>query len=440
MTFYRRSVFIPENVLRKKHASTSVCLCTHHFHPLYSGPGRRTQQSGPSLTRRGIRMHVFTRAVTPALLAARGSWPDAGADVANDSPRSARADWPLYEVVNGLPVYRTRLPEGPHRSAVFFHRLAGHCREHRTDIDVVQFMQLRHMGGPSVRRIRRLGLSTMFSCTLLGDLAQNPLKNAIQRFDRRLPMNQMDVITVHSGVMRRYIEDLGVTKPIRVIPIGVDLGKFHPSASAEERLLLRRRLNLDLDAHFIVSIGAIRRRKGTDVLVAAFLRLMNEFPRARLLLIGPLGNLSEDGADGFQRRLRETISKADARDRIVFTGVVSNTADYLRAADLFVFPSRREGLPAVVPEAMATGLPVITTPFLGISDELGVPGRHYQMSSWDSEALAADMRRLLSDGNARRGLGLDGRRWVQQHLDVDDSLDRYAELYHELGQRSTVKR
>ena len=87
----------------------------------------------------------------------------------------------------------------------------------------------------------------------------------------------------------------------------------------------------------------------------------------------------------------------------------------------------------MVAEAMACGLPVVTTPFLGLPAEYGVPGVHYVLSDWDTEVLAADIHKLLSCGEYRRQLGQAARSWVQGNLDIDDSLDKYAAFYRELA-------
>jgi glycosyltransferase involved in cell wall biosynthesis len=142
----------------------------------------------------------------------------------------------------------------------------------------------------------------------------------------------------------------------------------------------------------------------------------------------------------FHRYLQNTIAGANAEDRVIFTGPVSNVEDYLRAADLFVFPSRREGMPNVVPEAMACALPVVSTPFIGLPAEFGDPGTHYVLSSWDPVELAGDVGRLLVNADKRYILGRNARYWVEQNLDVNQSLDRYTALYGELADRSHLKK
>ena len=130
-----------------------------------------------------------------------------------------------------------------------------------------------------------------------------------------------------------------------------------------------------------------------------------DYPSARLVLVGPRHALGKEAPAMFGQRIQKSTTDAKAQDRVIFTGGVNNVEDYFRAADLLVFPSRREGMPNAMPEAMACGLPVITTPFLGLPAEFGFPGVHYVLTDWNTEVLAADIQKQLSRGEYRRQLG-----------------------------------
>ena len=93
-----------------------------------------------------------------------------------------------------------------------------------------------------------------------------------------------------------------------------------------------------------------------------------------------------------------------------------------------------------MPEAMACGLPVITTPFLGLPDEFGVAGVHYALSGWETDILTDDIRRFLANEQHRQRLGSKARRWVVENLDVNHSLDQYAAFYRDVVGQSRQKR
>ena len=96
-------------------------------------------------------------------------------------------------------------------------------------------------------------------------------------------------------------------------------------------------------------------------------------------------------------------------------------------------------MPNAVLEAMACGVPCVLTPFEGLSAELGEPGREFLLAAHDSDALAATVLEVLESADQRQKVGQAARSWVERHLDLEVSLDRYAQLYRRLaaGKRNT---
>lgn len=114
--------------------------------------------------------------------------------------------------------------------------------------------------------------------------------------------------------------------------------------------------------------GQVVRRKGVDVLLRAFEACHRDMPDCLLVVLG----------DGPQRGALEAMVSEDARPKVIFTGVVQRPElfHYYLAADVFVFPSRYDGWGVVVNEAMASGLPVITTDRVGAAADMVVDGHN----------------------------------------------------------------
>ncbi len=403
-----------------------VCLASLSFYPLYAGPAVRFQRYAPGLRLRGLPVQVFTQAVTPELVRRDGS-------IQNGGGQQAQGETPLYEVVDGLPIHRVALPSGARRLPAYYRGLAQHCRRRRDEIGVVQMLNLDLAAAPWLFQLRRLGVPTVFTHTLLGDFSPRAWKRRLQRFHRRLPLALVDAVVVSSQAMRRDLLEMGVSTPVEVIPNGVDLRRFHPPESQEQRERLRLELGLDPGWQVVLAVGPVIPRKGAGELVQAFLSICGEFPRARLLMVGPRHDLARESLAGFHREMESAIAGAGAQERVIFTGPVSAVQLYYQAADLLVFPSRREGMPNVVPEAMASRLPVLLTPFTGLPEEFGKPGEQYLLTDWEPERLAADLRRLLSEPELRQRLGRAGGEWIECTMSAEKSLDLYAGLYARLG-------
>jgi glycosyltransferase involved in cell wall biosynthesis len=171
----------------------------------------------------------------------------------------------------------------------------------------------------------------------------------------------------------------------------------------------------------IVSVGRLDAMKGFSVLLDAFGELLAGGTQARLTLVG-------DGAE------RATL-EAQARGRgighaVRFTGSVdaAEVTRRLAAADVFCLPSFAEGVPVVLMEAMASGLPVVSTWVMGIP-ELVRDGAGVLVPPGRPEPLAAALAGLAGDAQARRRMGEAGRAIVARDFDVDRSAHRLLGLF-----------
>lgn len=148
----------------------------------------------------------------------------------------------------------------------------------------------------------------------------------------------------------------------------------------------------------IVTVGRIDANKDQALLVDAFLAIAEKFPSVRLVLYG-------NGED--RQKLQERVDRAGMQERIELPGAVADVADRIEKARIFVLPSRTEGMPNALMEAMALGLAVIATdcpcggPRMLIRD--GENGLLVPVG--DKEALAAALERLLSDRGLEERLG-----------------------------------
>lgn len=418
-----------------------VCLASLLFDPMYAGPALRFKRYAPGLRERGIGMRVFC-----------GTWEGDGAGKGAASGRGEVADGARKgdllppEVVDGIPVQRVRVPREAARGRLYwtyYRGLSRYCLRGERKPDVVQLLSPWITAVPWFARLRRAGIPLVYTHTMAGGSAGGRgvvgrLKGAIER----LPLRVIDCIVVSSGVMRDELRDAGVAGRIEVIPNGTDLARFRPALEGERREL-RRRLGFAPDEELVVFVGGfLNRRKGIDVLAAAWGLVAPRRPNARLVLVGPHHDaFAEAGEESeFLAGVRRALDDSGARDRVVLTGAVENVEDYLRAADIFVFPSRREGMPNVVPEAFGCGAPAILAPFEGLPAEFGRPGEQYVLVERTPEAFAAAIEGLLDSPERRAGLAARARRWVEEELDLERSLDLYAGLYRQLAVQATAAR
>jgi glycosyltransferase involved in cell wall biosynthesis len=139
---------------------------------------------------------------------------------------------------------------------------------------------------------------------------------------------------------------------IDVVPRGRDLGVLG-SPSPERRARARTRLEAQPDDIVVLAVARQEHPKGLDVLVQAFSAVLEHQPRARLMIAGRSGNASN--------RLRALASHPQLQEKVALLGPRHDVPDLLCGSDLCVIPSRWEGFPGTLIEAMAMGTPIVAT-------------------------------------------------------------------------------
>jgi glycosyltransferase involved in cell wall biosynthesis len=210
----------------------------------------------------------------------------------------------------------------------------------------------------------------------------------------------------------------------RVIPYGVDTARFSPDRG--RRQIWRERLGIGEGAAVLLGVGRMAAKKGFGVLAAALPRLLAALPELHVVLAGAGDLLPELAAATAPWRERVHLPGAVLRDTL---------PDLYRTADLFVLPAVHDekgnvdGLPNVILEAMASGLPVVASGISGIPLAVEDGASGLLVPERDVEALAAALRRLLADGQEARRLGERGRRKAEAELTWDVIAARHREAY-----------
>lgn len=160
--------------------------------------------------------------------------------------------------------------------------------------------------------------------------------------------------------------------------------------------------------------------KGVDVLLDAFTQVP---PPARLVLVG-------DGPSTADLRARSARLGID--DRVEFRHVSWDTirvADMMWAFDGLVLPSRLEGFPVTIVEAMLAGLPVVATRVGSVEEAVEPGGTGWIVEPEDPDALAAAIRELLDDPGAARRMGERARSIAERRFTIEATVEAYLEMY-----------
>jgi glycosyltransferase involved in cell wall biosynthesis len=231
-------------------------------------------------------------------------------------------------------------------------------------------------------------------------------------------------VTVTPTLAKKALEQ-GDCDPARlhVVPNGIDVVRFAPDPV--RRGAIREELGIPADAWVVGTVGRLAPEKDQALLVDAMAPLLSA--RRRLVIVG-------DGAEG--DALRARIAGIPGREYVHMLGERKDVESILASLDAFALTSRTEGLPLVLLEAMATGLPVLSTAVGGIPDLLedGVTG--FLVPAGQRAPLTDRLASLSTDGSLSRRVGAAGRQEaLQRH-----AVDRMAKEYEALYERSLLEK
>lgn len=225
----------------------------------------------------------------------------------------------------------------------------------------------------------------------------------------RLGAAATDILMTQSAEDAASARHLGLAPKgvVHAIGNGVDLGVFRPDPGA--RAPVRAELGVDEDAVVAVMTGRLVAEKGYPELFRAAARTEN----LHLWCIG--SRLASDHADPISADI--AAARAAMGSRLRLLGYRTDVARLLAAADLFVLPSHREGMPRSIIEAMACGLAAIATDIRGAREEVMAGETGLLVPVGDVDALQAALARLAGNGDLRARMGSAGLARARQFHD-----------------------
>jgi glycosyltransferase involved in cell wall biosynthesis len=212
----------------------------------------------------------------------------------------------------------------------------------------------------------------------------------------------------------------------QVLYLGVEV----PDRSAR-REAVRRELGLAPDAPVLICVAFHAPVKGVDVLIDALGLLREQYPRLKLIQVGGPEDPSDRAAT---EALEHRAEQAGVADRILWLGFRNDVPDLLAAADIYCLPSRSEGLPLAVLEAMGAGLPIVGTAVGGVPEAVESGRTGLLVPPESPRELADALALLLADEPRRHRMGQEGRRVVEERFSMHLQSRRLIDLYETLGQ------
>jgi glycosyltransferase involved in cell wall biosynthesis len=213
---------------------------------------------------------------------------------------------------------------------------------------------------------------------------------------------------------------------ISVLANGIDVNRWKPDARTRSEA--RRELGIG-DDFLWLSVGRLEAVKDYPTLLNA----LAQAPKAARLVVLGTGPLEAE--------LKQTAEGLGLGQRVKFAGFSANVSRWMQAADGFVHSSLYEGLPMVLLEAGACGLPAVATDVPGTREVIVQGETGWLAPAGDPERLGETMNWLMhTPPKKRRAIGRQARQHVVEHFSLDVVLDRWEELYVDLLERKNANR
>lgn len=333
--------------------------------------------------------------------------------------------WPPREQQDGVTVRRLWCLYRPH-----FH--------HLTSLPIFALFLFTHGRRFHVWHIHQYGPHAVIAA-VLGRLLRRPVvlkltnsKNqGIQQVIAGMPLAAsvrawllgIDAVVATTQETRAEAETFGFQAGrVYVMGNGVDTQIFYPR-SHNERLDLRRQLSVEA-AGMVVFVGRLFKQKNPDGLLRSWkMALSNLSPGWKLVFVG----------DGPMRgELEAFVDEERIRDTVLFTGMQANMESWLGAADVYVLASHIEGLSNALLEAMASGLPVVSTRVSGVRETVEEVGAGVVVDVGQNGQLADALIRLTNDSSLRNQMGRAGRTVILKTYSINYIAVLHERLYEKL--------
>lgn len=377
-----------------------ICMVLHHCEKPFGGPELQALRLA----------ELFVSDGHQVVIIARGS-----------------GHYPDYEEICGIPVYRLNHP-GLASIEVF--RILYMLRN---SFDIIHVHGTGRLTAASILFAKHFHKKVFVKATMnkgivkeikqgTGSLLKKLKPFAFKKIDTLKKANAIIAITqdIVADLQRHGFQK----NKISYIPNGVDTKIFYP-LSLGKKFKNRSQLNLPNDKIIFAFTGKITKRKGIDILLEAWQKTKKVKKEALLIVIGS-GIGEKDSLEDFARKF---VKEHDLTNTVRFIGSIDNVADYLQASDVFVFPSRWEGLPNSLLEAMATGLLCIASDIAGVN-EIIIPGETGVLTAVeDSTALGLALDEAYQ--NQTSELGMNAASLIQQKFGIETTKRKLEELFIE---------
>ena len=391
-----------------------VCLLTETYYPLTGGGESQTRVLAASLRNRNFQVLIITRRCSDS--------------------------WKEIDLVDGVSVYRIP-PVGTGRFTrwfmLFWSLLA--LAKTRSQYDVVYVSGFKALGLSAVLAAKLLRKRCILKADSNGEMSGEFFAAGLKKFGltptsiivrillsgrNKILRGANYFVAITTGIAEELKSEGVDPSSIALISNGIDTDRFS-RITAFEKQILRQTLVIPKKRIIITYAGRLVSYKGLPLLLRVAEVIQSEFDHVGFVLIGSGGFDMHNCED----ELKKFVKAKGLEESIYFAGEVDNVHEYLQASDIFVLPSEEDAFPLALVEAMACGLPVISTPVGGIKEIITDRQNGLLVQARDFQQLYQVISGLIRDPTLSASLGTAAVQTVQERYSAGIIIQKYCELF-----------
>ncbi|MHC4476806.1 MAG: glycosyltransferase family 4 protein [Planctomycetota bacterium] len=311
--------------------------------------------------------------------------------------------------------------------------------KHRKNYDLIFVSGFRVLGVSAVIISKLLGKSCILKADSLGEMSGEFFADGLDK----LHLNTSSLIfkiflKVRNSILEKADAFVAVSKEVaeelanhdvspekvQAIPNCVDTKVFCP-VDEKQKQALRRKLGIPEKTRIVTFTGRLVTYKGLPLLLRVWKEISRKHGDACLYLIGS-GGLDIHNCEA---ELRKYVRTNDLQNSMHFTGSVNNVHEYLKASDIFVFPTENEAFGVSLIEAMACGLPAISTAVGGVNDILIHEQNGFVIEPGSFDLLYNALEKMLTDASLLVHLGNKACQTVRSNYSIPIIMGKYVQLF-----------
>jgi len=409
--------------MRHHTLSPRICLLTETYYPLTGGGETQVRLLAENLAAHGFKVLVITRRVSKSFKRTE----DIGATTVHRIPPVGLGQSKRWVMLLWSSVILARM--------------------HRR-YDIVYVSGFKALGVSAVLTSKLLGKNCILKADSNGEMSGDFFAAGLKKLGLTPSSFMVRIfLTVRNKILRQADSFVAITtgiarelkshavNPGSIHPIAnsVDTERFSP-ASGFQKSKLRQQLTVPNKEIIIIYTGRLVSYKGLPLLIRVAHKIIREHKNVGLILVGS-GGIDIHNCEA---ELKDYVKTNSLEDAVYFAGEVDNVHEYLQASDIFVSPTEKDAFPLALIEAMACGLPVISTPVGGIQEIITDRQNGLLVEARNFQQLYNAIRRLLVDTALSHALGKAAVQTVQERYSAEIVTAKYVELFRNVFRQNAL--